>query len=881
MKKAKSHQQLFNEVKDYDLIIVYDQSLQEVLTRLYNRPLLGRLVYTPIQLTEINAATIFDRPMLNRAQTITHLSKEFSIKIKECVYFVDTIIDIWRKTGDIDSIIRHISIDRKEIISKLIDSIKSLPTAENTLQHFNHDWYATNKKIAVIGKEFLNTLELRCLPTKYTQISPFLDEEYSLSEINLFENEKEMLYGISNLITKKSASHYAIVSSEDNPYLTELQTTLQKQDIPIMIKADLKDNINVRIFIRFVEIGLTYDTITYREVRSLLMNFSVDIPIKYSNYRLSEIDFDFDRTIKELLSTIRSKKYKDILKFVSKSNKLPREFTQFLKDLSFRDKKITVESLLELNYALSNFKISNTTHKGVLFVDPKNASYLLKPIIIYIGLDESWDKQIIDEPWSDMNAIREQNRKRLSILLQQGRQQIYCTAKLRGNSRITISFTLQDILNKYFTSIEQSDLPKVYHKSRITNKFPSIVPDTNNASSIDSLPAFSNSSLNKFIECPKKYFYSKSISMEDNIYFKKGIILHAFAQFYSQKKDLYQKKGKEYFVNLLFNEYSKIHGTATKELDKTVLSIGVSNIIAFIDSQNIKPIKPLKSKSSNPHQQHDNIFEKHFGIKLNNDNTEVYFLQKDKLTGAIDLLVNDTLIVDYKTGKQKKRSEIYSSGRLFAKQKKKVDLQPLIYLSILTESHPNKELSFDYFFLLSKKHFQIFNKDYNVLEETIINVKYYPMSFAEFLTTNTAIKLLNTTDGRKKFIGKCGDENIKTYFKNNPFPKEYEFDKKGLEDSDYVQQFLNHFGKIKTNLISFFNYIVSIRTSSDSKNPIFFFKEDMEYFHSLLNDKIEEREKYHKTKYLGKPLSISSCLKCEFCDICLDYNGTGDKDDKQ
>ena len=72
IRKCKSIDQLYNEVRDFDLVITADAPLITALNKHLNKPMIGVFAVTPKELASKHAIRMFDEPLLDEIWKISH-----------------------------------------------------------------------------------------------------------------------------------------------------------------------------------------------------------------------------------------------------------------------------------------------------------------------------------------------------------------------------------------------------------------------------------------------------------------------------------------------------------------------------------------------------------------------------------------------------------------------------------------------------------------------------------------------------------------------------------------------------------------------------------------------------------------------------------------
>ena len=90
-------------------------------------------------------------------------------------------------------------------------------------------------------------------------------------------------------------------------------------------------------------------------------------------------------------------------------------------DCDVSDKKITSDLLNEVKYAVDNVKelshneeIPDNERRGVLIVDCNNSIYIDRPVIIYLGMEQDWNRSVIGKQYIDVEDETDKNVMRLN-----------------------------------------------------------------------------------------------------------------------------------------------------------------------------------------------------------------------------------------------------------------------------------------------------------------------------------------------------------------------------------------------------------------------------------------------------------------------------------
>jgi hypothetical protein len=728
LNKIKSISQLYDEVKDYDLVISVDPALVTALNKCINKSTIGGFAYTPRDIASKNSIYFIENSVLDKIEVILKIysllvSRNKKLLHKSTVFNINNsnssnysnysnnvklsfvhnayikIIDVYKHTGSINQIPLYLNKD--ELI--IFDIYKNLNTIEIAMEKFNFQEIFPNKKIAVIGLDFFTELDKNVLPinNEFDIISLFKEDEYieKFNSFYSFYNYKELINKLVSLINKNNQNDIAIILNINLEILPIIKSKLNMRNIDLNIKSYIYEDVFVRDFISIIENSFNLNNLKVKDLIFILNLLNIEIDVSYYNYYLDSYikKISSNKLLLEIyfiLNNIKKNNFtfgKLYYFFENNSIKLPYDFKVSLYKLNLFNKKIDLDSLEELKYYITNLDIIDSKNKkGVLIVDCKNSMYIDRPVCFYIGLDNTWVSNIKSKSYKDSKIQDQKAQDKFNILIQQGDVNYYFVTKYTNNNITSPCFYFLKIFNKSITSFFDSvfNIKEIYQnkinndnsentnnindtnfienkekgKSDVYNRNNNLSDEinydeiNNNTNNKDNF-IFSKSTLNNFVLCPKKLEFYKLIDTEDNMYFRKGNLLHSFCEFYIDYKDLVIEKGIDFFVNIILDNYSSFINYIDYELEKTNFKIALMNCISFLNSldiQNHNLNKELDFKNNSK-----NIFAERLNLKLKSNNTEFYFKnEKYNIKGIIDLIVNNNLIIDYKSSKSKKTTSV-------------------------------------------------------------------------------------------------------------------------------------------------------------------------------------------------------------------------------
>ena len=858
---SKSIQELYEEVKDFDLVLTSDFSLASALNRQIKNAMVGRMAYTPKEFANDHSLDAIDHKILDKERIVLTISKKLSLSIKSVHGAVEKIIDIEKHADDVAS---YLSNDEKEIYSHY----RELPTLSKFVSRFNKDRFPS--KIAVIEPNFFNKLDKKLLPEKFTKVRLLADQRKTFDDFYLFNSQDALVDTLASLISEENQSDIGIVLDSKSGLFSLIKSRLYEKKLKICAAEFLHEDLSVRTFADLLQAAFYFEELTVKEVRPFLENFGIQISPKHGNYSFKRYaeEMSNDERLKRLcgfLSDIDNKTYKE---YYGLFYELPEQLKHVIKKLDLHDEKINYDNFSDLKYFIDNFNVEiDKVKTGVLLTDCKSSIVVDRPVCFYLNPDFSWNRQASAEEYVDKKAEEEKNLKRFQIILSQGDRQLYFAQTIKNNEKNVPCF--------YFNQIEKRKIEDfndaMFNATTCSNGKPKAKEDGKPVNDKNySLEFFSQSSLNKFFVCPKQFELSRISPSEDLSHFLKGDLFHNFAEFYISHKDFCNEKEADFFADLLLKQYSKIIPKANSDVEKTWFKIGVKNIKAFIDGIEIRKDHnlPRVDEPKTAEKKQKNAIAKALNKPVNSNNAELYFENKNtKLKGIIDLVINSTSIVDYKSSKKSKTTGKIIKESNFNLITDKADFQPLVYLLELSKHSPNKELSFFYCFFMSN-YGNVINQIGNT-SENIVEVKYYPMTFNEFIQSEKGMETICEKGIRKDILKLLSKEAISSALKDHPLEDTFKLQIESEAHKALEQKIPTTKKSSKKAIEDFFKEIHRLRTGSSKHPKALFFKEDLEEFERFAKKQHEKANKYSKEGFPIKPISKETCKSCDFRNMCF------------
>ncbi|MFB6214613.1 MAG: PD-(D/E)XK nuclease family protein, partial [Candidatus Bipolaricaulia bacterium] len=416
---------------------------------------------------------------------------------------------------------------------------------------------------------------------------------------------------------------------------------------------------------------------------------------------------------------------------------------------------VTRTAVNDLKYYLDSFDVkTDESNRGVLLVNPGAVAYIDRPVIFYLGMSTTWDLSVERRPWKDLEESRARNSSNFKALIQNGERQLYLVQNSRLNRPVTPSTYFNELKPDLtsFTDGEKGDDYVLQSRDGPTEK-------SFGSNHIDIQPekvsAISKTGLNQLVQCPRDHFFQYLIEEPDKDYFRKGNVLHEFAEFYANFPELVEETDREVLLDLMIERMKPIVDDGELPGLRTEFKLGFKLLKRYFDSRDTGR-EVLNSADYGPSGE-SNYFAREFDRNIERKFTEMVFLNEEiGARGKVDLL-NGKELVDFKTGGKRSASKIVKNSNpdLFAESP---DFQALLYLAHHRKVIPNEKLEFTFLHVLEDPG-SILQGEFD-LRDFVTSVTYYPWTFKEFLTGDEVYQAALSSKTRKKLLEPLGKESF-------------------------------------------------------------------------------------------------------------------------
>ena len=742
MRRAKSIDELYEEVRGHDIVIANDAALVTALNGRIAVPRIGGFAYTPRHIAGNETVPIFGAGAMSDLKILSEISNETGYGLKHIHSELENIRMIRRYRKDV----------RKYLYSnasrKIYDSFLGLRTLEKVMDSYVPEGmeFFKGKKVAVIGIEFFDDLDKHFIPIDHDEIDIFTDGRYGIDVIYEVGNDRQLAENVVSLIDAEMANDTAIVLDATGPIADAVRAALYRKEIPFKNTMSVKDLSQVRDYLQFLSLSLSYETLRVRHVRELLSGYRGHFGQREDEYLLHKIEDHLDKETKklvEVMKNVRDLTFLEVCDTVVSSVHRP-QIKMLTEDMRISDAKVTSKLVNELSYAVNNIddlhhneEIPDDEKRGVLLADCLKSVYVDRSFVIYLGLGPEWSHISLGKEYIDREAEAQTNTYRFSVLLQQGESRLYAVNSMRNGKEPIPCPVFEQIKEDESASENESAAVSAFKDvaSRVVKG--QWAPSHGNepiACGEDRLDpsetkdwSFSKSTYNNYYACPRAYMYGRMIHIPDSEKTIFGNIIHQFAEFYLCYPELVEGR-TEHYTEMIQEKYSGLSSREMEEIDGSKIRVCMANVVRFIDSLNIKDV-PLDRDYSK--REHKNMFMDMHNCTEYSSMTETEFTTSlHPLFGNFDLIL-DNRIIDYKTGKASSLKEIKDRMDVSRKQDY-FEFQPLIYLSLLRDNSP-PPYRFSLVYLAENDVRSVTDEDFRI-NENIRNVTLIQENMREFLS---------------------------------------------------------------------------------------------------------------------------------------------------
>ncbi|WP_206022013.1 PD-(D/E)XK nuclease family protein [Salarchaeum sp. JOR-1] len=716
--RAKSIDSLYEECKDFDLVLVPDAPMASALNRRLDQPHFGPFAITPRRLAAQRREQAEDRlAFLEIIQTT-------DLNWKETSYAVGNILQCWEYQGTADAILDYEQF-ATTATHTAVDCIAEMDTTSNRLTEYSIE---ADTSVAVVGFKQLTELERSILPPDYETVDPFTEESFDHPSFRILDSPAAIVDAVLDTVTQENADDVAVVLDAASQYSSLIESALEAAEIPYYGGPGFNDDARHRAFLQLLRSAHAGRDTRVGDVRPLLTQLGMPVDIEHDEKRLYDLDHPEVDWLLEFRDEIRARTFEEAIdEYEAVTDASIDAFREELATLGLLDDAVTEPAVDRLEFYLQSYEVPvDRENEGVLLADAKSAAHVDRAVVFYLGLDEGWTHSSPRRPWVDRDQEFERNIRQFQLLLQNGVDQYYLVQDTAGGTPVTPCLYFEELFDEEFDRF--SDLDSLQHSraSRTTQDgFEKEPLDV----SPEEVTALSQSSLNSYVNSPRDYFFSRLVDNPDKDHFREGNLFHDFAEFYVSHPDVVTSDTLDDVAAVVLDEVDPFLRGVDREVRLTKYHVGLQTIVEFLDAN-----PPHDDGLVTPDGgRGENFFAEYYDRQIDASHTERWFENTDLgLKGKIDLVHSPNRLLDYKSGSKKSAYSIVKQSALDPPSDKP-NFQALLYLAHQRTEHPDDELRFTFFHFLETLDDVVTGN--GSLEDCLTTVTYYPVTFEEYIAS--------------------------------------------------------------------------------------------------------------------------------------------------
>ncbi|WP_435366062.1 PD-(D/E)XK nuclease family protein [Haloarchaeobius sp. DYHT-AS-18] len=716
--RAKSIDSLYEECKDFDLVLVPDAPMASTLNRRLDQPHFGPFAITPRRLAARRREQAEDR------LAFLEIIETTDLNWKETSYAVGNILQCWEYQGTSEAVLDYEQF-ATTATHTAVDCIGEMDTTSKRLTEYSIE---ADTSVAVVGFKQFTELERSILPPDYETIDPFSEESFDHPPFRILDSPAAIVDAVLDTVTPENADDVAVVLDAASQYSSLIESALEAADIPYYGGPGFTDDARHRAFLQLLRSAHAGRDTRVGDVRPLLTQLGMPIDIEHDEKRLYDLDRSEVDWLLEFRDGIRSSTFEEAIHaYEAVTDTTIDAFRDELATLGLLDDVVTEPALDRLEFYLQSYEVPmDRENEGVLLADAKSAAHVGRAVVFYLGLDEGWTHSSPRRPWVDRDQEFERNIRQFQLLLQNGVDQYYLVQDTAGGTPVTPCLYFEELFDEEFDRF--SDLDSLQHSRAFRPTQDGFEREPLGVSP-EEVTALSQSSLNTYVNSPRDYFFSRLVENPDKEHFREGNLFHDFAEFYVSHPDVITTDTLDEVAAAILDEVDPFLRGVDREVRLTKYRVGLQTIVEFLDAN-----PPQGDGLTTPDSgRGENFFAAYYDRPIDASHTERWFENTDLgLKGKIDLVHSPTRLLDYKSGSKKSAYSIVKHSALDPPSDKP-NFQALLYLAHQRAERPDEELRFTFFHFLETLD-DVVTGD-GSLEDCLTTVAYYPVTYEEYIAS--------------------------------------------------------------------------------------------------------------------------------------------------
>ncbi len=731
LKQSKPIDRLYQDVADYDLVIVPDSPLADALNRRLERPHFGPFAITPRRLATRRRETAEDRT------AFLEVIEKTDFDWKQIAHTVGNILQCWEYQGNASAILAYERYNTP-VTRTVVDILESIDTSSGLLTEYQIDG-EKHGSVAVVGEQQLTTLERTILPESYDAIERFTDDTIDMAPFRIFDSPATIIDTVLETVTNETADRIAIVLDANSEYSPLIESALENAEIPYYGGPGFIDDPNHRALIQLLRWTTAGSDTRIRAVKSLLSCLGANVSVEHEEKRVSAVDDPKVEWLREFATRAETMDFESVLEaYEMQTGHKLETFREELATLGLMKKRVTPARIDQLTFYFDTYEVPiDRENEGVLLADAQSASFVDRPLVFFLGLDDGWTHDSPNRPWVDSDAEYERNLAGFQSLMQSGVEQYYLVRDVSGGTPVTPCLYFDALLENDFERFSELDSIQHTRPERPTkNGFQRESLDTNIEPT--QLTTISQSSLNTYANSPRDYCFGRLVDSPDKHYFVEGNLFHDFAEFVVSHPEWVTDDRIDAVVELLIENTRPFHRQVDLETRRTEYRVGLQTIATYL-RENVPDSTSFVTASSG---WGTNQVAAHFDREVDSPIAERWFEDNDlRLKGKIDLIQSPTNLIDFKSGQKRSATQVTKRASI-TEPSDQPNFQALLYLTYWRRQQPDSTLEFTFFHFLETVD-DVIAGDAS-LEDCLVTITYQPVSFEAYVQSRTVFDELCT-----------------------------------------------------------------------------------------------------------------------------------------
>lgn len=834
IRKARTIDALYQAVCNHDIAITAFPRLSLALDGRVDRPRVGRVAATA------HSQASGEMVPIDRRQLFLTLVKDPDLNFEQAERALEYCLHCWDWTGDPERLLTYPEFDTPA----MREAIETLKSTDSSYRRLTDAKLSDTTDVAVLGETTLSTLDRTLLPDNPEYIDLFADESQSVPHVHVFSNVRDIVDAVVNSLSSTTARNTAVVLDRSSVYAPLLEAALDVAEIPYQHTGSFVDDDELRACLRLFRATFTGSDLRVRDIQPSLEQFGFEVDRNDRNRRVEHADGEMYDALREFFDRARRGALHEALTaFEEFSGWSSPPLTSEVDELGIGTADFTSSLVSQLRFYLESFDVP--THRkddteGLLIADCTSTTYVDRHTVFYLGLDEGWARTPPDVPWIDDTAFARRDLERFQLLLQNGDDRHYLALQSRGGDPVRPCVYFGELIDEEIESFV--DLPHTRYRQGVRSDEtarPFHAPDSGSSS----ISTVSQSTLSRLTNCPRDEYFHRLVASEDSFPAARGRAIHEAAEIRADDPATFEERREE-IVDEICDRLEPFVALERLPVQRANVELGLEALDIYLDANSPRPHEPR----AYGHRDHENALADSLGIEIESPLTERWFDSPEiGLRGYVDLVREETDIVDYKTGSKSSASQLREKAAIDPPDDTP-NFQAAAYLAQHRRAAPGETVSIHFVHLLEESEKILAGQSIDP-DELVTTLTYLPCTFGEFAARRDvydAVTDYAETNPRVKALGPLGYERYREFFETHDLPREgTDPGRREKVVQSFVDYTKEHFKDTKYVKRGCRKAVEDIDGLSDE----YYLKSDLDAFEKFVSERIADLERYHENGF--------------------------------